>query len=202
MTTSQVEGKPVNDNGDDIELKQLEVEEPKRITLKTRKGYDLVSQSSINEKSTNFKTKIKTYCECKVVHQILLNLAVIYCVIGVTYLLAQNNHSNTSSVTTVPTTTIPTTTETTLEPTSMPSRVDSDVGSNESTSVSTQDPSEYTTPTPTNRPTLQPTIDHSVYSNYIGDFKISAQNSRHGNWLLCDGSFLDSNNEDYATFLR
>ena len=197
MTTSQVEGKPVNDNGDDIELKQLEVEEPKRITLKTRKGYDLVSQSSINEKRTNFKTKIKTYCECKVVHQILLNLAVIYCVIGVTYLLAQNNHSHTSSVTTVATTT-----ETTFEPTCMPLRVDSDVEGNKSTLVPTQDPSEYTTPTPTNRPTLQPTIDHSVYSNYIGDFKISAQNSSHGNWLLCDGSFLDSNNEDYATFLR
>ena len=38
-------------------------------------------------------------------------------------------------------------------------------------------------------PTLQPTIDE----HWIGDYKISAQISNHGKWLLCDGSFVDIN---------
>ena len=39
-------------------------------------------------------------------------------------------------------------------------------------------------------PSLQPTTQE----HFIGDYKISARNSSHGNWLLCDGAFIDSNN--------
>ena len=30
------------------------------------------------------------------------------------------------------------------------------------------------------------------HSDYVGDYKISILDKSHGNWLLCDGSFLDS----------
>ena len=46
---------------------------------------------------------------------------------------------------------------------------------------------ETITNPPTNAPTLQPTTDE-----FIGDYKVSARNASHGNWLLCDGSFIDS----------
>ena len=39
-------------------------------------------------------------------------------------------------------------------------------------------------------PSIQPTMEE----HFIGDYKISAINSSHGNWLLCDGSFIDSTN--------
>ena len=32
-----------------------------------------------------------------------------------------------------------------------------------------------------------------TYKNHVGDYKISAQNNSHSNWLLCDGSFIDPN---------
>ena len=67
----------------------------------------------------------------------------------------------------------------TSDPTSSPTYQPSDKPSNASSNA------------PTMKPTLQPTIDHSMHENFIGDYKISAQNSSHGNWLLCDGSFVD-----------
>ena len=54
-------------------------------------------------------------------------------------------------------------------------------------------PSDIPSKSPTKKPTLQPTTDLSPYENFVGDFKISAQNTSHGHWLLCDGSFVDPN---------
>ena len=50
-------------------------------------------------------------------------------------------------------------------------------------------PTKEPTNKPTKSPTLQPTI--SLYESYIGDYKMSAQPTNHGRWLLCDGSYLN-----------
>eukprot|EP01083_Nonionella_stella_P007943 22872_1 len=39
-------------------------------------------------------------------------------------------------------------------------------------------------------PVTSPTYAYSA-SVHVGDYKVSVQNQSHGNWLLCDGSFLD-----------
>ena len=58
----------------------------------------------------------------------------------------------------------------------------------------TTEPSEYPSTEPTIEPTNDPTtIATNIPNHYIGDYKISAQNSSHGHWLLCDGSFIDKN---------
>ena len=102
----------------------------------------------------------------------------------------------------------------TLNPTLLPS----DGPSKQPTATPTPDPSLYPTmdpsPQPTNEPIEDPTFEPSmepttnlsveptieptdnpsvanVPNHYIGDYKFSAQNSSHGNWLLCDGSFVD-----------
>ena len=49
-----------------------------------------------------------------------------------------------------------------------------------------------TTDIPSMSPTMSPTIDYNAIPD-IGDYKISARNSSHGNWILCDGSHLDPN---------
>ena len=78
---------------------------------------------------------------------------------------------------------------------------------NINTPITTQSTSTYvidnaTTSIPTNNPSQSPTIQPSpsptkspiyTYLNYVGDYKISAQNTSHDNWLLCDGSFIDPN---------
>ena len=62
------------------------------------------------------------------------------------------------------------------------------------TSSPTAYPSKLPSEHPTAQPTLQPTIEiQFVQSHFVGDYKISAQTSSHGNWLLCDGSFIDPN---------
>ena len=61
-------------------------------------------------------------------------------------------------------------------------------------------PTESPSPLPTNLPTQLPTKSPSEspteyyekYNHYIGDYKVSVQSSDHGNWLLCDGSVIDS----------
>ena len=53
---------------------------------------------------------------------------------------------------------------------------------------STSSPTER----PTNKPTSSPTEYYDRFDHFVGDYKISAQTSNHGNWVLCDGSFLDS----------
>ena len=41
-------------------------------------------------------------------------------------------------------------------------------------------------------PSMKPSVQPTVQEHFVGDYKISAQNSSHGSWLLCDGSFIDS----------
>eukprot|EP01084_Bolivina_argentea_P253790 426451_1 len=53
-------------------------------------------------------------------------------------------------------------------------------------------PTEFPTEYPTGSPTKSPTVN--LYQHYIGDYKISAQSSSHGKWLLCDGSYLSTAN--------
>ena len=105
----------------------------------------------------------------KAVHQVLLHLLLIYCAIAITYVIFFQSTANC---------TCPTTASQTTSITQQNNDTMDDV---------TFDPS------PTQiLSTLQPTLDAST-TNFIGDFKISAQNSSHGNWLLCDGSFIDPN---------
>ena len=56
--------------------------------------------------------------------------------------------------------------------------------------IPSQSPSGIPSEPPTMNPSLQPTIE----DHFVGDYKISARTSSHGNWLLCDGSFIDSTN--------
>ena len=104
-------------------------------------------------------------------------LLLIYCTCGITYLLLVPQ----CSCLNVPTTSLSTKAQSnspTISPSISPSP-------DPTASPTTQEP----TVSPSNVPTLSPTINE----NYIGDYKISAQNSSHGSWLLCDGSFIDPN---------
>ena len=103
--------------------------------------------------------------------------------------------SNTPSVSPISSepTPFPTTYSSDLFPSNSPTTVPTKLPSSIPSETPTEQPSLKPTNSPTNKPPLQPTIDHSVYQNYIGDYKISAQTSNHGNWLLCDGTFVDPN---------
>eukprot|EP01083_Nonionella_stella_P061413 160043_1 len=56
----------------------------------------------------------------------------------------------------------------------------------------TPSPTNYPTIHPTQNPTLFPTEYYQTHDHFIGDYKISAQSKSHGNWLLCDGSIINS----------
>ena len=109
---------------------------------------------------------------CKAIHQVLLHLVIIYCVITSTYNTFLYPH-NPDCICSSPSTQTTTITE----------------QNNVTTSISIPSTTEIYT-------TSQPSIVHdddsnSFTNNLIGDYKISAQNTSHDNWLLCDGSFLD-----------
>ena len=55
-------------------------------------------------------------------------------------------------------------------------------------------PSESPNSIPSASPTIRPSLQPTTHEHFIGDYKISARNLSHGNWLLCDGSFIDSTN--------
>ena len=56
----------------------------------------------------------------------------------------------------------------------------------------TTPPSGLPSVSPTPSPTESPTEYYEQYNHYVGDYKVSAQVGDHGNWLLCDGSIVDS----------
>eukprot|EP01083_Nonionella_stella_P256449 878970_1 len=175
----------------------------------SRQGYRHVSQGSMQYHHPQPQyvyapappSNTKLYCTA--IYHVLHHLALIYC------LLDDANPRNISSTTTAH----PTPWDFTLEPTLSPSissvhmvstnQPSSTIRPSEIptvqpvTNAPTPQPSEIPTVHPvTNAPsTSQPTIDHFVYENHIGDYKISSQNASHSNWLLCDGSFVDS--KDY-----
>eukprot|EP01084_Bolivina_argentea_P290799 499630_1 len=61
--------------------------------------------------------------------------------------------------------------------------------------IPSQSPSTIPSQSPTQNPTNAASASSHVYQHHIGDFKISAQASTHDNWLLCDGTSL--NTTDY-----
>ena len=81
--------------------------------------------------------------------------------------------------------------EPTFEPTEEPTSEPIFQVTNTSTTIGpTGIPTNEPTYFPSEDPTFSPTF-YSLYGHYIGDFKISAHTESHGNWLLCDGSFID-----------
>ena len=72
-------------------------------------------------------------------------------------------------------------------PTSQPTPSPTDTPTISPTTQFPTQPTMPTLPTHTAFPTSSPVY---VYENYVGDYKVSAQTRSHGNWLLCDGSFI------------
>eukprot|EP01083_Nonionella_stella_P110760 324330_1 len=80
----------------------------------------------------------------------------------------------------------------TAKPSANPTKNPSDSPTFRPTEAPTSKPSE----SPTLRPTEAPTYEYDLYHYYVGDYKTSAQNASHSAWLLCDGSYVDS--QDYG----
>eukprot|EP01084_Bolivina_argentea_P158120 275485_1 len=151
------------DDSEQIELKQSEFNEGGNPTaMMTANGYNEFASQHRPHTSYRYQQPSQNKMYCVAIHQVLLHLILIYCTTLVTYVAFFQTNNNNCSCLN----------KSTLSPTTM----------------NTQHHSEY----PTNKPSLQPIIDHSIYENFIGDFKISAQNTSHENWILCDGSLIDS----------
>ena len=159
---------------------------------------------------------------CTVAYQILLHLAIIYCLFGVTYVIFFQSHNcSCTEISTqlidagdVPSTGVPTVVQLVSVPSVIPTAAPSndvlfdtttatvippDSPSNKPSLLPTPSPSTASpTKMPTKKPSLQPTLE--VYENNVGDYKVSAQDESHGNWLLCDGSFVHSS--DYPELFK
>eukprot|EP01083_Nonionella_stella_P038109 103782_1 len=106
---------------------------------------------------------------CVVCYRIAIHLLLLYCVVGMTYLLVFQQktspfYTNTddNAFTQITDTVQPTTAAVTNNPSTEPSA----------------EPSVF--------PTMVPTFN--LMNFHVGDYKMSAQNASHDNWLLCDGS--------------
>ena len=147
---------------------------------------------------------------CIVTWRILTHALLLYAVAGVTYLLFvdPNSTNNDCACTTASAledlnvSDSPTTNPVEL-PTESPSNIPSQspvmpniVTTGSSTEIPTKIPTQLPTTTPSNIPSVSPTSSpteyYEHYNHYVGDYKVSAQVSDHGNWLLCDGSIIDS----------
>ena len=180
---------------DDIEMKRIELNEGGRIHTKitaNSQGYNPISSGNGQQVQYIYtqppSSTSKTYC--KAIYLVLIHIVIVYCALGVTYVLFIG--SNKSNCTCTSTETLPaenidvTSIQPTANPSISPSRANDIITTNHPTESIVTDLS-------TTKPTSQPIFDYSDYQHLIGDFKISAHNSSHDNWLLCDGSFIDPN---------
>ena len=78
------------------------------------------------------------------------------------------------------------------QPTVAPSREPSHDPSHDPSQFSSHNPTKLPSNIPSALPTMKPSLRPTIEEHYVGDYKISAINASHGNWLLCDGSFIDS----------
>ena len=124
-------------------------------------------------------------------YQILLHLIIIYLLIGVTYLLSTTSSCECSTSAATQTANTVSTNITTFDPTQAPSPTPT---ASPITAAPIISPTGSPTVSiePTVSPTTSPTIELSAIPD-VGDFKISARNSSHGNWLLCDGTSFSPN---------
>lgn len=131
---------------------------------------------------------------------VVLAIIVIVCLVGISYLYTQFNQlrhtcqCNSDEVYSGESNIANSTTNTTSVPPSEPSilinlsNIPSRVPSIDPTMYSTMYPTMY----PTAYPTMYPTMYPTTYQTWtVGDCKISFQNQSHGNWVLCDGSYLN-----------
>eukprot|EP01083_Nonionella_stella_P139634 426305_1 len=107
---------------------------------------------------------------CVACYRIIIHMLLLYCVLGVTYLLVFQQktspfYTNTDDNAFTQITDNPST-EPSAEPSVSP----------------TSDPIS----SPTRVPSMAPTLD--LMNFHVGDYKLSAQNVSHDDWLLCDGA--------------
>eukprot|EP01084_Bolivina_argentea_P068231 124167_1 len=130
-------------------------------------GYD--SRNDIID-TPNSIVKSTTITKTMVIVSLMLLL---YCVIGITYLLFLKPNNICQCPQSIVTSAI---TKTNLNSTN--------------STIKTRVPTIAPSTAPSNNPSVVMDIK---YKHYAGDYKISAQNASHASWLLCDGSFMDPN---------
>eukprot|EP01084_Bolivina_argentea_P125432 222241_1 len=155
-----------------------------------QKPFEMVqSQRADNSYNDNIQHAFrrKTYTTYFNIFQWLL---LFYCVISVTYLLSrpsvQSCNCSDSLVT------ADAKKQKSLSPTKQPTFVPTSQPTKSPTFDPSINPSYYPTLYPSPNPTKMPTLIPTYFDGYYaGDYKISAQNQSHGQWLLCDGSMYN-----------